>query len=64
MWKKLVVIFALLLVIGGEVALAQTAPVADPTIVAVTPGANSAAQPKHRRGRRRTHRRRHNRRRR
>ena len=49
MWKKLVVMFALFLAVGGEVVLAQPAFVRELTVVAAAPGANPAAQPKHRR---------------
>ena len=59
MWKKLIAIFALLLVVGGEVALAETSLAAGPITVAATSGANSVAQPRHRRGRRHNRRRRH-----
>lgn len=63
MWKKLIVMFALLLVVGGEVALAETSLIGEPITVAATSAANSAvAQPNHRRTRR--HARRHIRRRR
>jgi hypothetical protein len=64
MWKKLVAIFALLLVVGGEIALAEPSLVPDSTTVAAIPSAHPAAQPRHRRTRRHTGRRRHNRRRR
>jgi hypothetical protein len=62
--KRLFTMFALLLVFGGEVALAETSLVGEPITVAATSEPNSAAQPKHRRTRRHTRRRRHNRRRR
>lgn len=62
MWKKLIALFALLLVVGGEVALAEPSLAGEPITVAATSAANSAvAQPKHRRTRR--HARRHIRRR-
>ena len=62
MMKKLIVMLALLFVIGGEVALAKTSFAGQPITVAATSDANSAAQPRYRRGRRHTRRRRHNRR--
>jgi hypothetical protein len=61
--KILIAMGALLLVVGGEVALAETSLVGEPIAVTATSGATSAAHPKHRRTRRHS-RRRHNRRRR
>jgi Ni/Co efflux regulator RcnB len=64
MMKKLIAMCALLLIVGGEVALAETSLVGGPITVAATSDANSTTQPKHRRTRRHGRRRRHNRRRR
>jgi hypothetical protein len=63
MMKKLIVMLALLFVISGEVALGETSFAGEPITVAATSDANSASQPRYRRGRRHTRRRRHNRRR-
>ena len=64
MMKKVIAMGVLLLIAGGEVALAETSLVGEPITVAATSNANSATQPKHRRTRRHARRRRHNRRRR